>query len=196
MLYVLITLVNFMEKFAKEGCAFCLISALSSHVEVLQEVIALFKTFDKDNSGSICFNEFLGSVRVNKSCVITVSHFISYCTCTNSLMDHWIHRPRSNTVFWNRPMELVQAFRSDLQKERVVQVQWLDHIVVAVMCLCLMFMYQEVGDLFNTIDMDRSGTIDFDEFLRHLRVTKTLNAKIGIIGLQHLVLDFLLNFRF
>ena len=30
---------------------------------------------------------------------------------------------------------------------------------------------QEVGDLFNTIDMDRSGTIDFDEFLRHLRVT-------------------------
>ncbi|KAL5253979.1 hypothetical protein ACHWQZ_G013670 [Mnemiopsis leidyi] len=27
----------------------------------------------------------------------------------------------------------------------------------------------EIGDLFNTIDMDRSGTIDFDEFLRHLR---------------------------
>ncbi|KAL5253980.1 hypothetical protein ACHWQZ_G013670 [Mnemiopsis leidyi] len=27
------------------------------------EVIALFRTFDKDNSGTICFNEFLGSVR-------------------------------------------------------------------------------------------------------------------------------------
>ena len=67
--------------------------------------------------------------------------------------------------------------------------------MVAVMCLCLMFMYQEVGDLFNTIDMDRSGTIDFDEFLRHLRVTKMLNAKIGIMGLQHLVLDLLLNFK-
>jgi len=38
--------------------------------------------------------------------------------------------------------------------------------------LCLLFLYQEIKDLFTTIDMDRSGYIDFDEFLRSLRVIR------------------------
>lgn len=44
-------------------------------VEVLQELLALFRTFDKDKSGSICFEEFLTNVRVNEIfCVSTFDH--------------------------------------------------------------------------------------------------------------------------